>query len=166
MAPSGQSRTQLKQAMQDSPNSGRGLQVIVSTGHSSAQVPHSVHASPPVRLVHIPPAASGSRRALDLPIPMPSSLEMMEDLGVPWATRHLMHWGVRGFGRSTWEESRQSREGGMPRIIPAEARPIGPEETWGRYREYLETVDRHSAQIPVISKGFCSYPKMANNGAS
>jgi len=93
-------------------------------------------------------------------------LEMMEDMGVPWLTRRFMHWSVRRFGGSAWKENSQNREAGVPRVIPPEARTIEPSETWSRYREYLTTMDGHSTRPPVISSGFCSYPKMANNGGS
>jgi hypothetical protein len=92
-------------------------------------------------------------------------LEMMKDLGVPWLTRHFMHFAVRRFGGSAWKENRQNREEGMPRVIPPQARAIEATETWIRYREYLRTMNGHSSPAPVVSKGFCSYPKMANGGA-
>jgi len=89
-------------------------------------------------------------------------LEMMKDLGVSLATRRMMYWSVRLFGGSPWEENRDRREAGLPRVVPPEARNIGAASTWSSYREYLLAVNGHYFPTPIVSPGFCEYPKRRN----
>lgn len=90
-------------------------------------------------------------------------LEMMKDLGVSLATRRMMYWSVRLFGGSPWEENRERKRAGLPRIVPPEARSIGAASTWSNYREYLTAVNGHYFPTPILSPGFCEYPKRKKN---
>lgn len=95
-------------------------------------------------------------------------LRMMEDMGVPWLTRRLMYWAVVLFGQKSWDENTRLRAQGMKKVIPPEARPREPFETWAEYRSYLSTLNGNRSGAPVISSGFCWYPKVkkANGGHS
>jgi len=90
-------------------------------------------------------------------------LEMMKDFDVSWSTRHLMHFAVRRFGRSHWDEASRDKAAGEIRIVPADARPPDPSETWPEYRRAVEANNGHPAHIPVISPGFCSYTRAATH---
>ncbi len=90
-------------------------------------------------------------------------LKMMEDLGVPWATRHLMHVGVRWFGRSYWEEKAREKAAGIVRIVPLDAPPPGPLDTWPNYRRAIQGTNGHPVEAPIISPGFCSYTRVVTN---
>jgi hypothetical protein len=86
-------------------------------------------------------------------------LYMMEEMGVPWATRRFMYHAVRGFGRSGWEKNSRQREEGLARVIPPDVREVAPGETWPQFREYLKTANGHFHPEVTISPGFCSYVK-------
>jgi hypothetical protein len=90
-------------------------------------------------------------------------VEMMEDLGVPWATRHLMHIAVRWFGRSRWDEATRMKAAGEIPIVPPGARPPEPDETWHAYRKAIQAANGHAAYTPVMSPGFCSYTRAVSN---
>jgi hypothetical protein len=87
-------------------------------------------------------------------------LEMMERLGVPRATRQIMYSAVKRFGEPAWKGNERDRAAGLTRIIPPGAEAIGPFETWKSYREHLRSENQPSEPSPVITPGFCSYPKL------
>lgn len=92
-------------------------------------------------------------------------LKMMHDMGTSWITRRLMYWAVSLFGQSAWEENARQRAEGLIRVIPSEARPMEPYETWAQYRRYLSTLNGFESHHPVISSGFCWYPKVKKTTA-
>jgi hypothetical protein len=89
---------------------------------------------------------------------------MMKELGVGWATRHAMHFAVRRFGRSHWEEKARQKAAGALRIVPPEARPPEPSETWSEYRKAIEATNGNTVHVPIISPGFCSYTRADPKG--
>ena len=92
--------------------------------------------------------------------------KMMKDLGVPWLTRTALYISVANFGRKAWYENARHRAAGLPRVVPPEAREIGPYETWGEYRIYLQSLGRGRFREPVLTPGFCRGPEKASRARS
>lgn len=88
--------------------------------------------------------------------------KMMKDLGVPWFTRKALYFAVANFGREAWHQNAQDRADGLPRVVPPDARNIGPYETWAQYRVYLQSLGENGDLEPVITTGFCISPKLAS----
>jgi hypothetical protein len=88
--------------------------------------------------------------------------KMMKDLGVSLLTRKALYFAVANFGREAWHQNAQDRADGLPRVVPPDARDIGPYETWAQYRIYLQSLGENGDLEPVITPGFCMCPKMAS----
>jgi hypothetical protein len=88
--------------------------------------------------------------------------KMMKDVGVSWFTRKAMYFAVANFGRKAWHENAQQRAAGLPRVVPPEAREIGPYETWAGYRAYLRSLGKGISDEPVITPGFCTCTRVAS----
>ena len=92
--------------------------------------------------------------------------KMMKDLGVPSLTRWALSFAVSNFGRKAWHENAQERAAGLPRVVPPDARKIGPYETWAQYRLYLQSFGQESHQDLVMTRGFCTCSKVASKPRS
>jgi len=90
--------------------------------------------------------------------------KMMKDLGVPTLNRWALSFAVTNFGKKAWIENSQQRAAGLPRIIPSDAREIGPYETWPQYRAYLQSLGGDTSEELVMTRGFCTCSKVASNG--
>jgi hypothetical protein len=90
----------------------------------------------------------------------------MKDMGTSWFTRKAMYFAVANFGRKAWYENAQHRAAGLPRVIPPDARDIGPYETWARYRTYLTSLGEDMFPEPVITPGFCTCTRVASTAGS
>jgi hypothetical protein len=87
--------------------------------------------------------------------------KMLKETGTPWLERNAMYVAVANFGRRAWHENAAHRGEGLPRMVPADARPAGYDETWDEFQVYLLSRGESPLPSPIMSPGFCSYPRRA-----
>ena len=80
--------------------------------------------------------------------------------------RWAMSFAVTNFGRKAWYENAQERAAGLPRVVPPDAREIGPYETWAHYRAYLQSLGTDTHRDVVMTPGFCTCTKVASKPRS
>jgi hypothetical protein len=66
-------------------------------------------------------------------------LEGMEDMGVYWITRRLIHGALRVFGQIAWCRNQREKSANHIRIIKNQNWPPSQTTTWKEYRKELES---------------------------
>ena len=80
----------------------------------------------------------------------------MLEQGVPDSVVAQLHAAAGSWAGTAWRTYERDRGAGLPRFVPATARPDGSLESWPRYRAYLRDSARAPEPPVVASAGLCA----------